>query len=131
MRSIINNISVNVFHKINLYYSNLYKKLQKRNKFDLIISNPPYIYTKKLFTLDFDIKFSECFIGLLEKDDHNNYYENVINKFQSFVKHNGVFVLELGANSKKYIKNIVHKYSSNIVCYRDLNDIYRVLIVLI
>ena len=96
-------------------------------KFDLIVSNPPYIERKNLKNLSYDIKRFEPKIALDGGNDGLDLIKKVIYKSKSLIKLNGLLALEIGneqinkvskilfKNSFK-IKKIIKDYKNNVRC---------------
>jgi len=65
--------------------------------FDLIISNPPYIRTDEIQTLQPEIRDWEPARALDGGADGLNFYREIISQAGKFLKTNGILMLELGA----------------------------------
>ena len=65
-------------------------------KFDLIVSNPPYIDTKNIKNLDDDIKKYEPLIALNGGNDGLDVIKKVIYKAKEILKINGKLAIEIG-----------------------------------
>ena len=77
-------------------------------KYDLIVSNPPYIEFFNLRYLEKDVINFEPRLALSGGFDGFSEIRKVINKAKILIKKNGKFILEIGFNQKnkvrKYIK---------------------------
>ena len=78
-------------------------------KYDLILSNPPYIKQKDLKYLEVDIKDFEPKLALDGGKDGFSKITRVINKTSTLLKRNGKFILEIGFGQKNRILNILKK----------------------
>ena len=76
-------------------------------KYDLIVSNPPYIKLLNLKYLEKDVIKFEPKLALSGGFDGFSKIRNVINKASSLIKKNGKFVLEIGFNQKNKVKKIL------------------------
>jgi release factor glutamine methyltransferase len=96
-------------------------------KFDLIVSNPPYIRRKDLKNLDEDIKKFEPKLALDGGNDGLDVIKKVIYKSKSILKINGMLALEIGneqytkvskilSKNKFKTKYLVKDYRENIRC---------------
>ena len=96
-------------------------------KFDLIVSNPPYIDSKDLKNLSDDIKRYEPRIALDGGNDGLDVIKKVIYKSQHILKIKGMLALEIGNEQFKKvskilidnnfrIKNVVKDYKTNVRC---------------
>ena len=96
-------------------------------KYDVVVSNPPYIENLNLKYLDRDVVNFEPKLALSGGRDGFSEITKVINKTSDLIKKNGVFVLEIGHNQKNkvteklkakgfYIKKVLKDYGKNDRC---------------
>ena len=96
-------------------------------KYDIVISNPPYIENLSLKYLDRDVINFEPKLALDGGKDGFSEIIKVINKSSALIKKNGMFILEIGYNQKNkaiqmlknkgfYIKKVLKDYSKNDRC---------------
>jgi len=96
-------------------------------RFDLIVSNPPYIMTKDIKNLEEDIKKFEPKLALDGGNDGLDVIKKVIYKSKSILKFKGMLALEIGNEQFKKVSKILSKnkfrirylikdYSENIRC---------------
>ena len=78
-----------------------------RGKYDLIVSNPPYIELVNLKYLEKDIVNFEPKLALSGGFDGFSKIRKVINKANYLIKKNGKFILEIGFNQKNKVKEIL------------------------
>ena len=92
-------------------------------KFDLIVSNPPYIDTKNIKNLDDDIKKYEPLIALNGGNDGLDVIKKVIYKSKEILKFRALLALEIGNGQYKKVSNILKKNNfkieHNIKDYKD------------
>ena len=94
-----------VKNKIKFYNKSIIKLFNC--KFDLIVSNPPYIDTKNINNLDDDIKKYEPLIALNGGNDGLDVIKKVIYKAKEILKVNGRLAIEIGnKQSKKVSKEL-------------------------
>ena len=97
-------------------------------KYDLVVSNPPYIQTRDIKYLDDDIKMHEPKTALDGGNDGLDLIKKVIYKTKYILKLNGRLALEIGnKQSLKVskilyknnfrIENIIRDYDDNIRCF--------------
>ncbi len=77
------------------------------NKFDLIVSNPPYIASKDIKSLSKDIIFYEPKIALDGGVDGLDLIKKVIYKSNYLLKRNGLLALEIGFGQYKKVSNLL------------------------
>ena len=76
-------------------------------KYDVIVSNPPYIELVSLKYLEKDIVNFEPKLALSGGFDGFSKIRKVINKANCLIKKNGKFILEIGFNQKNKVKEIL------------------------
>ncbi len=79
------------------------------NKFDLVVSNPPYIKRNDIKNLKEDIKIYEPKLALDGGNDGLDLIRKVIYKTNDFLKINGMLALEIGNGQYKKVSNILVK----------------------
>ena len=80
-------------------------------KFDLIVSNPPYIIKREINRLSGDIKNFEPKIALDGGNDGLDVIRKVIYKSKSILKSNGILALEIGNGQYLSVMKILNKNS--------------------
>ena len=99
------------------------------NKYDIIISNPPYIKDCELLNLDKDVKLYEPKIALSGGFSGLEIFFKIINKCDKLLKNNGMLILEIGHKQgidlKKHLKS---KGFNQIKIYKDLSGNNRCLV---
>ena len=78
-------------------------------KFDLIVSNPPYIQSKEIKNLQEDIKKYEPKIALDGGNDGLDVIKKVIYKAKDILKINGMLALEIGNEQQKKVSELLNK----------------------
>ena len=102
-------------------------------KFDLIVSNPPYIERKNIKNLSEDIKRYEPRIALDGGNDGLDLIKKVIYKSKSILKIKGMLALEIGNEQIKKVSKIlidnnfrivhvIKDYKNNVRCVLALNN---------
>jgi release factor glutamine methyltransferase len=76
-------------------------------KYDLIVSNPPYIEFLNFKYLEKDVVNFEPKLALSGGLDGFSKIRKVINKARMLIKKNGKFILEIGFNQKNKVKKIL------------------------
>ena len=79
----------------------------KIGKYDLIVSNPPYIELLNLKYLEKDVVNFEPKLALSGGLDGFSKIRKVISKTKTLIKKNGKFILEIGFNQKNKVKRIL------------------------
>ena len=117
-----------VKNNIEFIESNLFEKL-KDKKFDIIVSNPPYIETETIRTLSKDVQ-REPKLALDGGKDGLDFYRKISDNGYKFLNRQGFLCLEIGYNQRIAVKQILEskKRYVNIRCLRDLCENDRVII---
>ena len=103
----LNAIKLNVSSKLKLYKSNVDKFTL--GKYDLIISNPPYIKNLNLKYLERDVAVFEPKLALDGGLDGLSEIRKVVKKSSELIKKNGKFILEIGFDQKNKVINLLKK----------------------
>jgi len=98
----------------------------KNKKFDLIISNPPYLSTKELSGLAKEISF-EPQPAIAAGIDGLDFYRVIISQAAVYLKSDGLIALEVGVKQARAVKTmLIRKNFSDLKIIRDYNNIQRV-----
>ena len=114
--------------KINIINSDLFSKVPNK-KYNLIVSNPPYIERNVIENLDKQVQ-KEPIIALDGGEDGLDFYKKIINEASSYLESNGYLCFEIGYNQKNEVQNLLSnsgKYQ-DIYCKKDLCGNDRVII---
>jgi len=117
-----------VSERCSFMHGNLFECLEQGIKFDLVVSNPPYIPTVEVDRLDSDIKMFEPKYALDGGTDGLDYFRKIIAASPSYLQPTGFLALEVGFDQAESVKKILDA-SGNFEgprAVKDLNDIERV-----
>lgn len=115
--------------KIQIIQSDLFENLDQQNKFDIIVSNPPYIKTEVIKTLDKEVQ-NEPILALDGGEDGLEIYRRIIRKAHKFLEPNGYLCLEIGYDQKEEVIELIKsegKYKE-IYSKKDLSGNDRIII---
>ena len=114
--------------KITFVESNLFEALAEE-KYDIIVSNPPYIRREEIEKLDKEVK-KEPRLALDGGEDGLEFYRKIIDKGYAYLKYGGYICLEIGYDQKEAVTKIIedNKQYRNTYCKKDLYDNDRVII---
>ena len=109
-----------VKNNIKFIESNLFEKI-KDQKFDIIVSNPPYIETETIKKLSKDVQ-NEPKLALDGGKDGLDFYRKISENGYKFLNRQGYLCLEIGYNQKIAVRKILEnkKRYVNINCKKDL-----------
>ena len=99
------------------------------NKYDLIVSNPPYINDIDLKRLDNNIKLFEPVTALKAGIDGLNEIRKLIKKSKNLLKINGKLIFEIGKNQVNEVRKILYlnNFYLNEIC-KDIQSYPRVIV---
>ena len=100
-----NTKQLNLINRVKFFHSSVDNF--KIGKYDLIVSNPPYIELLNLKYLEKDVVNFEPKLALSGGFDGFSKIRKVINKASTLIKKNGKFILEIGFNQKNKVKKIL------------------------
>ncbi|MBP5193890.1 MAG: peptide chain release factor N(5)-glutamine methyltransferase, partial [Clostridia bacterium] len=110
--------------EIEFIQSDLFEKTDR--KFDVIISNPPYIKTADIDLLDREIKDFEPTIALDGGEDGYDFYRRIASDAPEFLSENGVLFLECGEGQADTIFNMLSSFGKKEII-KDINGIDRII----
>lgn len=98
-----------------------FKKIFGKQKFDLIISNPPYIQTDVIETLDKEVKDYEPLSALDGGENGLDYYSKILASAGEYLRKNGALVFEIGHDQADDVSNLLSDAGfKNITVFKDL-----------
>lgn len=123
-----NAISNNVENQITFISSDMFTNLNEE-KFDIIVSNPPYIKTNVIKNLDIQVQ-NEPYIALDGGKDGLDFYKKIINESYQYLKYNGYLCIEIGFDQKIDVIELIENTESFTGTYskKDLFDNDRIIV---
>jgi release factor glutamine methyltransferase len=98
------------------------------NKFDAVVSNPPYISAEDFINLDPELRLYEPRYALTDESDGLSFYRKISFLSKSLLKDGGKLFFEIGAGQSTAIKQIlVDNNFKNISIKKDYSDIERII----
>ena len=104
--------------------SDLFSKIREEEKFDIIISNPPYIPE------DFEFEpevLHEPKLALIAKENGLEFYRKIVEEAPKFLKPEGWLLFELGIDEADAVKGLMQKDFKDICTEKDLAGIERII----
>ena len=100
-----------VLERLELKLSNVFDNLQdeKDEKFDLIVSNPPYISSEEMKTLQREVRDFEPHIALTDGKNGLSIVEKIIGTAPNFLKADGFLLMEIGFNQAIKVREMFDK----------------------
>lgn len=97
-------------------------------KFDLIVCNPPYVSSGEYEKLDKNVKDYEPQLALLAGEDGMDIYRRIIEKVDSFLKHDAALIMEIGYAQGTAIRELLEQTGTftDIKIEKDFHDNDRI-----
>lgn len=123
-----NAVELGVYPRLKVLKSDIYSKVNE--KYDFIISNPPYIRTDEIQRLDPKIKNYEPLNALDGGESGIEFYDKIIRDAKAFLNKDGYLFLEIGYDQKDDVSNLFSKHNINVKLkvVKDLAGYDRVII---
>ncbi|MFH1778539.1 MAG: peptide chain release factor N(5)-glutamine methyltransferase [Candidatus Omnitrophota bacterium] len=114
--------------RIKFVLADLFCGISERERFDLIISNPPYIPSDDYDALPLEVKY-EPKIALDGGYEGSDFYKVIIPESARRLRPNGYLVLEIGYGQAQVIRDLIDKTGAyyGIEILKDYNGIDRVI----
>ena len=106
--------------------SDLFENVDGR--FDFIVSNPPYIETEVIETLETEVKGNEPILALDGGKDGLDYYRKIVADAPKHLNKGGKLYFEIGYNQAEALKNLMKDTFTNILVYKDYGNNDRVVV---
>lgn len=112
--------------EIGFIQSNMFENINQ--KFDYIVSNPPYIETKVCDTLEIEVKKYDPMIALDGGDDGLDFYRVIASEGKKHLTKNGKIFMEIGYNQRKSVEQLFLSQGFDTICYKDYSNLDRVIV---
>lgn len=112
---------------INFLKSDMFSSLTSEIKYDIIVSNPPYIQSDVVDTLESEVKDFEPRLALDGDVDGMKFYKIIAENYENYLADNGVLALEIGYDEANDIRALFE--GKNVVIKKDLANLDRVAII--
>lgn len=118
-----------LFNRALFRKSDLFSMIREDEKFDVIVSNPPYIPLSQKKNIQKEVTF-EPQTALYTKDENGlEFYEKIIKDAPNYLNENGYLLFELGINESLGVAQIMKNSGfKNIQVVKDLVNIDRVIL---
>ena len=122
------NIDRNSVSNAEIQKGDIFESAFSDRKFDIIVSNPPYIPQNEMEEISPETKF-EPETALLAKENGMQFYKAIINNYKDSLKEGGAIAFEVGINQSERVAKLLEAAGfKNITVKKDLNSIERVVI---
>ena len=105
--------------------SDLFEQVAER--YDLIVSNPPYIRTKAIEELEEEVRLHDPMIALDGKEDGLYFYKKITEKSRKHLKQGGWLLFEIGYDQGEDVAKMMEKAGfTEVTVKKDLAGLDRV-----
>lgn len=110
------------------FESDLFEKISELYKFDIIVSNPPYIESDTINTLSEEVK-KEPILALDGGEDGLDFYRKIVRDARKYLNPNGYLAFEIGYNQRIEVEKILEENGyKNIYSRKDLAGNDRIVV---
>ena len=95
------------------------------DKFDIIVSNPPYIDRKDEVTMKENVLNYDPHLALFAEEEGMYFYRNIVEQSANYLNENGVIFFEIGYDQKNKIIELADMNGYHAEVYKDINGRYR------
>jgi len=118
----------NVSGRINFVINDILKENNLNDRFDIIVSNPPYVSESDFNVLKPELKVYEPRHALTDNSDGLIYYRTISSKAGSLLNNKGKLFFEIGAGQSEKVRSILEENSfTGITTKEDYLHIERVI----
>lgn len=118
----------NLFNKAIFRKSDVFSNVREREKFDMIVSNPPYIPIKEKGKLQKEVEFDPEIALFAPDNDGISFYKKIIEGAHRLFVKRGFVVFELGVNQAPLVEKLfIENGFKDIKVTKDLAGIERVI----
>ena len=108
--------------------SDLFDKISKLYKFDIIVSNPPYIESEIIKTLSEEVQ-NEPRLALDGGEDGLEFYRKIAKEAKGYINVEGYLAFEIGYNQRTKVENILKENGyKNVYSRKDLGGNDRIVV---
>lgn len=109
---------------ISFVESDLFSNIQ--DKFDIIVSNPPYIAHDDKKTIKENVLNYDPHLALFADEEGMYFYRNIIEKSRPYLNEKGIMFFEIGYDQKEKIITLGENNKFETVVYKDINSRDRI-----
>ena len=109
---------------ISFVESDLFSNIQ--DKFDIIVSNPPYIANDDKKTIKENVLNYDPHLALFADEEGMYFYRNIIEKSRPYLNEKGIMFFEIGYDQKEKIITLGENNKFETVIYKDINGRDRI-----
>lgn len=117
--------------RIKFLLGNLFEPIRKTNiteKFDIIVSNPPYIRKDEIEKLQIEVRDHEPKTALDGGVDGLDFYRKIIKESTEFLAPGGILAFEIGYDQGKIVTDLMKNNFESIELIKDYSALDRIII---
>lgn len=119
------NVIYNQIDNVDIVKSDLFDNISE--KYNIIVSNPPYIRPEVIENLDSEVKDREPYMALCGLEDGLHFYREITKNARLYLEDNGVLLYEIGCDQAADVIEIMKKNNfKEIEVIKDLAGLDRV-----
>ena len=117
----------NILTNVQFFKSDLFENVE--GKYNLIVSNPPYIPPQEKENLQIEVRDFDPPTALFTNDEAGvEFYEKIILKAKDYLLENGYIAFELGINQASLVKEMLEANNfTDVNIIKDYNSIERII----
>lgn len=116
-----------VEERVTFFVRDLFKDMKVKEKFDIVVSNPPYIASSEMDELDLEVKDYEPHTALSDNGDGLKFYERIAAILSEILIPGGLLCLEIGYLQGESVQKIFANLLDEMVLIKDLSGKDRVI----
>ena len=90
-------------------------------KFDIIVSNPPYIAYNDKITMEDNVLNYDPHLALFAEEDGMYFYREIVENAKEYLEEDGLVFFEIGYDQREKILKLANENGFNAEVYKDIN----------
>lgn len=115
----------NLEAEVKFIKSDMFEKIE--DKFDIIVSNPPYIDSEEIEELDVEVKEHDPHIALDGGEMGLKYYNIIHDNLRKHLNEGGMAIFEIGEDQRELLKSLFNDFQF-VECLKDYSGLDRVVV---
>lgn len=111
---------------VNFIKSDLFENVKE--KYDIIVSNPPYINKQDMLSLDIEVKKYDPTLALYGGENGLYFYEKIIENCKNYLKKDGIILFEIGLGQENDVSKMLENKGFKTEIIKDYSGINRIVI---